>query len=1004
MFTPHACLPIAILVGWACVLTGPIAAEDASEIAFFEKKIRPALVKYCYECHAADADQVGGKLMLDLRSSLLSGGESGPALVAGQPDKSLIVQALRYEDLEMPPDQPLPESVVNDFVQWVSRGAADPRDDPTTDSQNRYSGEIKFDRESMWSFLPPSNPVVPEVQQPDWPHDPIDRFVLRRIEDAGLQPANDAEPGVLLRRLYYDLIGLPPTFPQITAFATDHRLRGGTAVESVVDSLLQSPQFGERWGRHWLDVARYAESNGNDGLGRNASFPHAWRYRDYVIDALNRDVPYDRFITEQIAGDLLPAETAEQRNRQLVATGFLAIGSKPAAAMNTNFAMDVVDDQINAVCTTVMGLSVACARCHDHKHDPIPTRDYYSLAGIFSSSKTLYGLAANEKLTAPPTELHELRSDWKKEDVPQSKNSTPIFADGYRDAIETADAAAYYSFKVAAEPLQVKGKASYSTEAYAAVKDTILRGDFPSQSDSYSVGFWFKNNTKNSSRPITAYLFSRATVGDKDLIGDHLGIGGTHDKARTGKLFVFSGNKTKKSAVGTTVLQPGSWNHVMLIRTPKRVKLFLNGNIEIDDALPSTFGDRTEYCVGMRSDNFSPMDGNLAHLMLFDRAVADSQAGVLYDASGQHRRVPSEVALAMGVLEKDKPTDCKIHIKGEGSKLGPIAPRGFLTAYHAAEEQSGRSADASPNKFAIGKKESGRRQLAAWLTNPEHPQTSRVIVNRIWLHLFGRGIVTTPDDFGVYGTRPSDPALLDHLAQRFVAQGWSIKQLIRTIVLSRVYGLDSHCDSELRAADPDNVMFAYHDRRRLDAETLRDSMLAVSRQLDRRPGQGSAVEKVVALINWPPGESTNLHRPSQHRSVYLCMLRHAPPPELAAFDLPDAVGIAGQRNETMLPTQSLYLLNGPFVLEQANALAAQLLSSDQGDDVQRVRIAFQRVLCRGPSDGEAQQALKYLSSIEQSLAAGTEASVSGTEMSVREAAWTSFCQALLCTNEFRYID
>lgn len=960
---------------------------SGKERAFFENRIRPALVKYCYECHSAESKNLGGNLRLDHRDGIVSGGLSGPALVPGKPGESLIVQALRYEELEMPPDEPLPERVIRDFTTWIQRGAADPRIE-----QAANESDTSNNSDALWSFQPRRDPAVPEVKERNWTRGPIDRFVLAGIEAAGVAPTHDADPRTLIRRLYYDLIGLPPTLDETDRFATAYRDAPRTATQHLVDTLLDKPQFGERWGRHWLDVARYGESNGNDGLGRNASFPHAWRYRDYVIDALNRDVPYDRFLAEQIAGDLLPAETAQQRNRQLVATGFLAIGSKPAAAMNKNFAMDVVDDQINVVCTTVTGLSVACARCHDHKHDPIPTRDYYALAGIFTSTETLYGLAANEKLTAPPTELHALTSKLVEN---FDRKSTPKFADRYAQAIDRLGPQLHEHLDIKPESLTVVSAGGFSPENYATVKKSNFHGELPASGDAYSVSLWFKNDTPIAERPITAYLFSRARLGDSKLLGDHLGIGGKHEPSRSGKIFVFNGNvENKKSVAGSTLIPVGSWNHAVLVRDKGQVKVFLNGKLEIETAMEAHYGDSPQYCLASRSDKFAPLVGNLAQFSIFDRALTDQEAIGLHDASGQPKGVRA-LGLAMGVRERSKPANCKIHIGGESGKLGDEVPRGFLTAYQTV---SLNGDDPRPLP-TIDSGQSGRRELAEWLTDPDHPQTARVMVNRIWMHLMGHPIVATPDDFGVYGARPVNPDLLDHLAQRFVDGGWSIKQLIRQISLSRTYGLDSRCSEKLRSADPDNDLFARHDRRRLDAELVRDSILAASGLLDASPRQGSAIEKVEALINWPPGESTNFHRDSNQRSIYLCMLRHAPPPELLAFDLPDGVGIAGRRNETTLPTQSLFMLNNSFVVSQADALATQILSHGEHDNEERVREVFQRVLCRHPSDSELESAIHYLDSLASSL----KSEYAETEMQ-KIKAWSSLCQALFATNEFRYVD
>ena len=973
---------------------------SAGQLKFFETKIRPVLVEHCYECHSGESKEIGGSLLVDSRDGMIGGGESGPVIVAGDPDASLLIQALRYEDTEMPPDGPLPQTVVKDFVRWVELGATDPRTETAPeDAKNTKHFKNTNDTKALWSFYARADVSIPEVENRSWPRDELDRFVLQRIESKSLSPTSDASPGTLIRRLYYDLIGLPPTTEQIAEFETDHQARGQKAVEDLVDGLLSSSQFGVRWGRHWLDVARYGESNGDDGLGRNATFPHAWRYRDYVVDAFNADTAYDRFLTEQIAGDLLPADSAEQRNRLLTATGFLAIGSKPAAAMNKDFPMDIVDDQINVVCTTVLGLSVACARCHDHKHDPIPTKDYYALAGIFTSTETLYGAAGNEKLTAPPTDLHALREKLTEVPPKIDRTPTPIFPNGYSDQIDELRPATHVSLKE--KPIEIKPRSDckYSDATFASVSDNEFDGKLPGAAPSYSVAFWFRNTMANDKRPITAYLFSRAKLSDKKLPGDHLGIGGSHDKAKTGKLFVFNGNdpKTKKSIGGTTVIKPKTWNHVVLVRDDQKVKVFLNGILELETKLQSTFGESTEFRLAARSDRFAPLEGNVGEFAIFDRAITDDEALLLHNASGQPKgfRAKPPVGWAMGVREKSKPANCKIHVNGQSKKLGPEIPRGILTAYRAVDSERGEDL----SQISIDPKSSGRLQLARWLTKPEHPQTARVLVNRVWLHLFGKGLVATPDDFGVYGARPSHPELLDHLAERFVADGWSIKRLIRRIVLSRTYGLDSRCDSTLEKVDPENRWLARHGRRRLDAESLRDFMLTASGALDLSSGVGSAIEDVDMLINWPPGQSTNLHKRSLHRSIYLCYLRHAPPKELAAFDLPDGVAIAGEREQSTLPTQTLFLLNSDFVIDQSQILADKLLAKSDWNDAKRIETLFSTVLRRVPTEQEVIRSQKQVREISETM----KTTISEPNR-LRQAAWASLAQALLTTNEFRYID
>lgn len=804
-------LTLAIVLG-SCHLGPRFAASmayadsPAGELAFFETKIRPVLVKHCYECHAEGAEEIGGKLLLDSRDGLRRGGESGPAIVVGKPEQSLLVRALRYDRVEMPPDAPLPPTIVNDFVEWIRRGAVDPRvpkiAGTATDEAKKPS---TMPTEKLWSLEPVRDPAAPAVKNVGWVRDPLDRFVLARIERAGLAPLSDADPHTLVRRLYFDLVGLPPTAEEIAAFVEVPAEEREAAYAALVDRLLASPQFGEHWGRYWLDVARYGESNGNDGLSRNPTFPHAWRYRDYVLAAFNHDVPFDRFLTEQIAGDLLPSESPAERDRLLTATGFLALASKPAKAMNANFEMDVVADQLDVIGRGVLGLSIACARCHDHKFDPIPTSDYYALAGIFAATETLWGTAANEGLTAPATDLHVLQAAPK----------------------------------------------SPPPEGFV---ETVLVPD-----------------------------------------------------SNTGK--------------------------------PK--------------AIP-----KSKWPVG--------------------------------------------TPLAMGVRDRAKPADIPVHVKGEITKGGKPVPRGFLSAVSVAaastkqtetakDDDEAAAAATDADELAVDTKQSGRLQLARWLVHERNPLTARVYVNRLWQQLFGEGIVRTPDDFGVYGERPSDPALLDHLAVRFVREGWSTKRLVRALVLSRTYRSASLSaagpeSEKLLEVDPQNLLFARHNRRRLTAEQLRDAMLQTSGRLDPTPGRGSLVGHRDILVNL----AGNLHEPSNHRSVYLCYLRSSPPPELAAFDLPDFTAVLGKREQSTVPSQALHLFNSPFVVAQAEYFGRRVCETSQ-DPVTRIDAAWQFALGRLPTNDERREAGEFVAAAE-------------TELGSADRAWAAFCQGLLVSNEFRYVD
>lgn len=743
------------------------APSDAEQQRFFETRIRPLLARHCYKCHSVTSAEPGGKLLLDHAAGLLTGGESGAAIIPGNAADSLLVQALHADGLQMPPEMPLAAAEIADVETWIQRGAYDPRTVVP-------AAEMAADQTQLphWAWIPPQQPQIPELHGDEWSVTDIDRFVLAAFEQAQKPLPADAAAGIVARRLYQNLLGLPPTADEQEEAETLLRQESRSGLISLVDRLLSSPHFGERWGRHWLDVARYGESNGNDGLGRNPTFPHAWRYRDYVIAAINQDMPWDQFLREQLAGDLLPAESPVERDRLLTATGFLALSAKPAKAMNDDFEMDIVADQIDLIGRGILGVSVACARCHDHKTDPIPTAEYYALAGILTSTETLWGLAANEGLTAPKTDLHVLQAAPK---VPPPD-----------DFVETV--------------------------------------------------------------------------------------------------------------------------------------LVLESNTGLPKPVPKP-----------------PW--------------------------------PAGTPLAMGVRDRAKPADCPINIKGSSAKKGEVVPRGFLKFC---------TTDAMA-AVAVNSQQSGRAELAAWITHPQHPLTARVLVNRVWGHLFGRGIVPVADEFGRYGEAPASQELLDYLAVRFVQDGWSLKRLIRSIVLSRTWQLavaSESADSSMRIAG------ILPCRRRLDAESFRDSVLRVSGQLNPEPAQGSLIRHRDILVNL----AGNLHEPSDHRSVYLCYLRSSLPPELTPFDLPDFTVSVGQRGQSTIPAQGLFLLNNPFMHRQSAALS-ELVQQQAQNQRQRLEFLWKQVLQRAPDSEELLWAEGFLGEEQDS-----------------EQTWQALCQSLLMTSEFRYLD
>ena len=873
---PLLLLPLTLSQFASCPLALADEANDRKGLQFFEARIRPVLVAECYGCHSQKAGNPKAGLLVDSREGLRRGGESGAAVVPGNPDDSLLMEALRHDGVAMPPTKKLSDRVIADFETWIRLGAQDPRD------QGSSSAPLVLDvaqARQFWSFQPVKPAVAPSVTNRAWPKTELDRFVLAGLEAQGLQPVADASRRQLIRRLSFDLIGLPPTPDEIRAFEGDDQ---PNARERLVDRLLQSPHFGERWGRHWLDVARYAESNGNTD---NVTYPHAWRYRDYVIQAFNKDKPFDQFIREQIAGDLLPAARGRERDEQLIATGFLALGPKPRAQNNPDFQMDVVAEQIEVTTAGFMALTVGCARCHDHKFDPIPTDEYYAMAGIFTSSKTLYsagGGKGNGKLAK--TGFHSLQGE------PSSGTD--------RKSIQDQLAVVTGLQKAAIESLQQVG----------ALPATARKNGDKKKPDSAS------GKAKNSKK---------------------------------------AEKKTK----------------------PNSKKA--NATIDVATALKDAKAPA----------NATPRMKEQIQKKLAELKQLQEREQKL-EASLQER-----VGLAMGMRDSQDVGDCHICIRGESKERGPVVPRALISIATVGE------------KPRFTNQSSGRLELADWIASPQNPLTARVITNRIWSHLFGQGIVATVDNFGALGSPPSHPELLDYLALRLVAEKWSIKQLIKTIVMSRTYGLSSDHHARNFARDPDNVYLWRHAPRRLEAEALRDAMLATSGELERQPPSGSAVtplgEQVVREGKGSMADS--LTAQDRHRSVYLPALRNALPEVLDLFDAPDPSLLVGARDRTNVPAQSLYLMNSAFVVEQSRQFASRLLAGRDPSEQARIERLFDRILGRPPTPEEQQRVAQFIAQAKISLKTtrgDANSSVGETEL----RAWAAAVQAMFELAEFRYVE
>ena len=811
------------------------ATPEAAGLEFFEKNIRPVLAAKCYKCHSAEAEKVKGGLLLDTREGIRAGGDSGHAVVQGDLKESLLIGAIRYadKDTRMPPEKSggkLPDEVIRNFETWVKMGAPDPREGAAPVAKKKID---PAQAKEFWAFQLPKSAPPPAVKDTAWPRTDMDRFILAALEAQKLHPVADAEPRALIRRVYFDLIGLPPSPEEVEAFV---KAPSADAFAKLVDRLLASPQFGERWGRHWLDVARFAESTGKE---RNYTFPEAWRYRDWVISAFNADKPYDQFIREQIAGDLLPAQDDAQRNAQLIATGFLALGPKGLNEKNREqFRMDEIDEQIDATSRAVLGLTVACARCHDHKFDPIPQRDYYALAGIFHSSNTRFGINGAAK----------------------TKNGTPL--------IPLAKTAA------AATPPPTPTPAATLTPA---MEERLKR--------------------LAAKNPAKAARFANLTPEQKVRLAERV--------AQTG------GAPAKGKAKG-------------------------KGKAAANYPAASVAASGAEQC--------------------------------------------------MGVVE-GRPADTRVLVRGELDQPDESVPRGFVNVL-----TNGPAPAISPG-------ESGRRELAAWLTAPTNPLTARVMVNRVWASLFGQGLVRTADNFGATGEKPSHPELLDALAVQFAQSGWSVKQLVRSIVLSRTYQLSSAHDSAANETDPDNRLLWRASPRRLDAEAIRDSILAVSGQLELTPPQTSFVATVgEGYVGKGLKPEAFSDYESNHRSVYLPIVRDCVPDALDIFDFAEPSLVVAARDVTNVPGQALYLMNDSFVRAQSAALAKRILASPL-DYPQRIKLAYQLTLSRSPTDAELARANQYL--LDE--ARGLIPTKDNDKASAAELSWSTFCQALFACAEFRYL-
>jgi hypothetical protein len=934
-----------------------VRKPDRKGVEFFEKKIRPVLVSRCYKCHSQKTKDLQGGLLLDTRIGIRKGGETGPAVVPGDLKKSLIIDALRYDGLQMPPKKRLPKSVVADFVMWIKMGAPDPREGG---GNIAVKPSINFEEaRKFWAFQSPKLRKPSVVKNKNWPLSDLDRYVLAKLEKQGLTPVKDAERRTLIRRVTFDLTGLPPSPKEIAAFLAD---KSQNAFQKVVDRLLATPQFGEHWGRHWLDLARYADSNGGD---INLTYHHAWRYRDYVINAFNTDKPFNQFLVEQIAGDLLPAKNYRQQAEQMIATGFLIIGPKMLSERDKEkLRMDLVDEQLDTIGKVFLGMTLGCARCHDHKFDPIPTSDYYALAGILRSTKGVQGIKMNNVNI----------SGWIERTLPMPP--------------EQARALSVYNAKLAELTKQIRTlkKQLGKTKATGIVAANRLPGIIVDDIAAKQVGLWKKS-------VITKRYVGKGYIHDEKIGKGEKSVTFTPNIPKSGMYEVrlsYAGGNGRDKKVPVTIRFSDGEKTIFLdqSRQPRNGRLFhslgrfrfaagTEGSVTISTKGTTEFviADAVQFLpVGSVKVTKAPKQKN--------SSVEKQLALLEVELIALKKTAPKPAVMAMAVEDREQPADCHIRVRGEPHKNGRVVSRGFLSILNNGENP------------AVNSKQSGRLELARWIASERNPLTARVAVNRVWHHLFGTGLVRSVDNFGKLGELPTHPELLDRLAVDFVADGWSSKRLIRRIVLSRTYRMSSNHNPNNAAVDPQNRFIWRHNRRRLTGESIRDAILSAGGKLNLKVGE-SSVKGLgeIAVANNLKNITGQLNAQASRRSVYLPMIRNDLPDFLTVFDFADPDVVVGSRAVTTVPAQALLMLNSRFVRDQAKRLAERAFREIPDDDQKRLSRIYELTLGRLPTTQESTRAFDFVGS-----------STSSKNRNSRIAAWTSFCHALLASTEFRFVE
>jgi mono/diheme cytochrome c family protein len=914
------------------------AVPTPEQIEFFEKNVRPVLANRCWKCHGSEKQESG--LRLDAGDAVLKGGESGAVIVPGEPDKSALIVAIRYQgETQMPPSAKLPENELAALVAWVQMGAPWPKDASAssgTENRPKSSPSPQETQTTHWAFQPIVRLAPPAVTRADWCATPVDNFILRELEASGLTPSAPTNRRTLLRRASFDLIGLPPTPEEVEAFERD---ASPDAWQKVVDRLLASPHYGERWARHWLDVARYADTKGYV-FAQERRYPFSYTYRDYVVRAMNEDLPYDQFLREQLAADCLPLGDDK---RPLAALGFLTVGRR--FMLNVH---DIIDDRIDVVSRGLLGLTVGCARCHDHKFDPIPSADYYSLYGVFASSTE----PEEEPLICRPEETAGYDQFLQKKAALQKE------VDDYR----------------AAKQRELEQRLRSQAGEYLAQLIRQRPGEPPHEEPMISLGpgelrprmveRWreFIERPEASKDPVLAPWRELAAIPPAEFAQR---AGAVFDRWTSASEAAPPVNALIKQAIverrPTSMLDVARLYGELLASVDKQWTEACKATLPPERLSDSAAEELRQVLYGPESP--TKLSDERAQ-RLFDREARDHLTALKRKVDEWEATSPSAPPRAMALVDVPTPVEPQIFLRGNPGRPGERVPRRFLAVLSHGERRP----------FEHG---SGRLDLAQAIASRDNPLTARVLVNRIWMHHFGSPLVRTPSDFGVRSEPPSHPALLDWLAATFMDEGWSLKRLHRLILLSSAYQQASDERPECAAVDPENRLLWRMNRRRLDFESMRDGYLAVSKALDDALG-GRPIDI------WAPPFSSR-------RSVYAYIDRQDLPGVFRVFDFANPDVSNDQRPRTTVPQQALFAMNSAFAIEQVRRLVARPEVAGETDPGRRVAALYRLVLQRSPTADEAELALRFVN-----------AANSGS--SSKLSPWELLGQVLLSTNEFMFVD